>query len=95
MVIGDLNEISSSEDKIGGSSPSLDRFKTLEKYNNLVGTMDLPFTDNRFTWRKVKDGPNNILERLDRTLVSNLWFTCFLAEPNTLISQSPTIALLS
>lgn len=77
MVIGDLNEISSMEDKLGGIPPILDRFKIIQNFNNTVGTMNIQFTANRVTWRKLKGGPNNIMERPDRVFVSNSWLNYF------------------
>lgn len=84
IVIGDLNEILCLEDKLGGNIPTLERFKMLNEFMNNTNTMDIPFTGNRYTWRKKEAGNDNILERLDRALVHNDWYNDF---PNASIKH--------
>ncbi|XP_057251329.1 uncharacterized protein LOC130591670 [Beta vulgaris subsp. vulgaris] len=42
-----------------------------------VSCVELPFMGSRFTWRKKKAGPNNILERIDKGVASTVWISKF------------------
>lgn len=52
VVMGDLYEIVISEDKLGGVSFSMERFRRIIYFKFNINTMDIPFTGNRFIWRK-------------------------------------------
>lgn len=42
-----------------------------------TNTRNIPFDGNRYTWRKKTAGENNILERLDRSIVNEDWYKAF------------------
>ena len=77
VIMGDFNEISNSNDKLGDSVISSARFSTMNYILNHLPCVELPFDGPQFTWRKKKAGPGNIFERLDRAIVSSSWLTCF------------------
>ena len=69
IVLGDLNEILCSEDKLGGANLRSARFTRLLQFKNDCALLDLPTFGNPFTWRKNPDDENTIREKLDRVLV--------------------------
>ena len=73
VIMGDLNEIKNASEKTGGQMPTMNRFFRLNNFINDTGLLSLPFYGSKFTWRKSKDGPNNIHEILDRALVNADW----------------------
>lgn len=74
MAVGDLNSITTSSEKCGGSRtfPSLasNEFKeTIAQCNFL----DLGFSGSNFTWTNSQFGGGYIAERLDRALANGDW----------------------
>lgn len=77
IIIGDLNEIQSADEKKGGSCPNPTRFQRLIQFKNECDLSDIPTIGNKFTWRKNTTEIDNTYEKLDRVLVSNQilqWF---------------------
>ena len=77
IILGDLNEIERVSDKLGGVVPNPQRFKRLTHFMETNRLSNLETFGNEFTWRKRKQGPDNILEKLDRILVDDtvkLWY---------------------
>lgn len=75
--MGDFNEIGGANDKLGGVAYLSSRSTMLSFLFLHVSYVDLPFSGSRFTSRKKKGGPNNILERLDRAVASIRWLAKF------------------
>ena len=71
IIIGDMNDIVSSEDKLGGAETNPNRFTRLLDLKNKLDLIDLPFSGNRFTWRKKFSDNEFIYERLDGVFVQN------------------------
>ncbi len=72
MIMGDLNEIQSPNEKCGGSHPPIARFQRLHNIKTALGLLDVPTTGGQFTWRKRKDGPDNIYSKIDRLLAHDI-----------------------
>ncbi|CAN1128363.1 hypothetical protein LINPERHAP2_LOCUS4585, partial [Linum perenne] len=71
-VIGDFNLILSAVDKRGGVPFNRPRNKSFIDAVDVCGLSDFPFQGPRFTWAR-----NNVLVRLDKTLVNGAWMSCF------------------
>ncbi|PKI47068.1 hypothetical protein CRG98_032544 [Punica granatum] len=77
MLIGDFNEICSSNNKRGvkpfvsSSRPYLDDFMSFS------GCIDLGFSGNPFTWRNKRSGLAHIKQRLDRAIANDEWHLLF------------------
>lgn len=68
IVMGDFNEILTRVEKLGGNCNNLNRFKRINNLIQNCNLIDIESRGNQFTWRKKKDGDNNIFEKLDRVL---------------------------
>lgn len=75
--MGDFNEISNINDKLGGAPMTYTRFSTMNYILNQLPCIELPFDGPQFTWRKKKAGPGNKYERLNRAIVSSSWISLF------------------
>ncbi|KAA3478112.1 reverse transcriptase [Gossypium australe] len=77
VVIGDFNEITSSDEKKGGRRRSnrqmIDFRSTLEDCN----LEDLGFKGRWFTWERGRQKSTNIRERLDRGVATITWIDLF------------------
>ncbi|KAL4362103.1 hypothetical protein GQ457_04G027190 [Hibiscus cannabinus] len=72
VVGGDLNVISSSEERLGGSQR---RSCISHRFNEFLfasGLMDMGFSGPKFTWRR-----DNLSQRLDKCLCNSEWFSVF------------------
>ncbi|XP_072054478.1 uncharacterized protein [Arachis hypogaea] len=77
IVMGDFNTIASQEEKRGGGLKS---WSSISDFNNFIdgsSLMDLGMVGRNFTWSNKRRGEEQILERLDRILVSNSWLHMF------------------
>ena len=77
IILGDFNEISDVSDKMGGAQYNSSRSLVMQNLLSSVPGIEIAFIGQRFTWRKKKAGPNNILERLDRGVASSSWLGIF------------------
>ncbi|XP_074283438.1 uncharacterized protein LOC141607986 [Silene latifolia] len=75
--LGDLNEFKSPSEKEGGAKVTNACCLRLVKFLNNTNSIDLPFSDNFFTWRKKKCGSDNVFEILDRALASPNWISMY------------------
>lgn len=73
ILAGDLNAVTSLEEKWGGNV-RLDSASTLLKDNiALLNLVDIKLSNGLFTWSNRRCGEAAISERLDRFLVSSFW----------------------
>ncbi|KAL4273588.1 hypothetical protein GQ457_13G013000 [Hibiscus cannabinus] len=83
VVGGDLNVISSSEERLGGSQR---RSGICRRFNDFLfasGLMDMGYSGPKFTWRR-----GNLSQRLDRCLSNAEWVSIF---PSSEIIHLPKI----
>lgn len=86
IMIGDLNEILTSDEKFGGRSLGSCSRNYLENFMNNTGTIDLGFNGHMFTWRNNRLGLAHIRQRLDRAVANDSWKILF---PNAGITHLP------
>ena len=77
LCVGDFNEITRQEEKVGGAIRAHNQMQALRDVLDECGFMDLGFVGPKFTWRKHFTDGHSIWERLDRGLATNLWFLRF------------------
>lgn len=86
MLIGDLNEIASSDENFGGKNFGSTSRKYLENFITDTGLIDIGFIGNIFTWRNKREGLGHIRQRLDRALANETWKLMF---PNETLTHLP------
>lgn len=87
ILIGDFNQLSSLEDKFGGS-PIIRGGERFNEWLIDTGVIEVPFSGPRFTWTNKREGRKLIMERLDRAYVSQSWFDEF---PNGRVYNEPLV----
>ncbi|XP_072080979.1 uncharacterized protein [Arachis hypogaea] len=88
IVMGDFNAIVSQEEKRG---EGLKSWSSISNFNNFIdgsSLMDLGMVVRNFTWSNKRRGEKQILERLDRVLVSNSWLHTFPTNTVTRIQEN-------
>ncbi|XP_026396357.1 uncharacterized protein LOC113290991 [Papaver somniferum] len=66
LFIGDFNALLGTEDKNGGLEVDDPDFENLRNFCTIFNMYDPSFSGPRFTWYNMQQGPDLILERLDR-----------------------------
>ena len=64
-------------DKMGGAQTNPLRFRRLRQFRQNCDLMNVPTTENQFTWRKNRSNSNNTFEKLDRVLISSMLTNIF------------------
>lgn len=77
IILGDFNELSSHNDKVGGVEFTFARLNYMNRLFSSLECIELPFSGQAYTWRKKRSGPNNILERLDKGVANLDWLNQF------------------
>ena len=77
LMIGDLNSVSKSSEKKGGSSNGINSSRSFHHFVFEVGTIDLEFSGPKFTWTNKRVRWANVHERLDRGLCNVDWQRIF------------------
>lgn len=85
-MIGDFNEIHSSNEKFGGRSFESNSHCYLDNFMDITGSIDLGFQGNVFTWRNNRVGLGHIRQRLDRALSNDSWKFMY---PNLTVTHLP------
>ncbi|TXG63522.1 hypothetical protein EZV62_010516 [Acer yangbiense] len=70
---GDFNELLSMSEKLGGSEKAI---RDIIRFRQVVDDcefIDLGFSGPKFTWNNMREGRDNVQERLDRILASTNW----------------------
>lgn len=65
-LLGDFNEVLSSEDKLGGRNINLNRALDFKECLDSCNLLDLGFLGPKFTWSNLIQVSNLILECIDR-----------------------------
>ena len=77
LCVGDFNELTRSDEKVGGNKRSHNQMQLFRDAIDECGFIDLGFTGSKFTWRKHYANGQSIWERLDRALCINEWLQQF------------------
>lgn len=85
LIIGDINELESYADKLGGS-PIIRGWDEITTWKHSQNLQDVPFFGRRFTWANNRENHGLIMERLDWAYASPNWLTHF---PNTISRHFP------
>ncbi|XP_021765748.1 uncharacterized protein LOC110730268 isoform X1 [Chenopodium quinoa] len=88
LVLGDLNEVTSPTEKMGGRNFRMSQCQDLNMLADAACLVDLGFNGNPYTWHNAREGAAIIRERLDRAMANPSWLNNF---PNTQVSN-PMIA---
>nr|POF12445.1 hypothetical protein CFP56_44878 [Quercus suber] len=76
MCAGDLNELLWSHEKLGLGLRQECKMKEFRDVLDECGIINLGYTGDKFTWKGKRAG-GLVLERLDRAVASNGWFSRF------------------
>ncbi|XP_026420164.1 uncharacterized protein LOC113316160 [Papaver somniferum] len=72
FVIGDFNTLLGTKDKNGGLEVNDSDFEHLRNFCSVFNLHDPGFSGPRFTWSNMQQGPDLILERLDRCFLNQI-----------------------
>lgn len=72
-MLGDLNTIVASQEKLGGNRPSANQLSELKEVMKKCGLIGLGFNGPRYTWNNKRSGAANIKERIDRDVANTNW----------------------
>ena len=78
MCFGDFNVVVEDYEKGGGKRGSSLAPNFLKELLFDLGTIDLRFASNKYTWWNKRWGTKAIRERLDRVITDSSWRTIFL-----------------
>lgn len=98
LVAGDLNEVLSSTEKMGGRQVGREQGKRCKDWIAANALIDLGFQGPQFTWTNGRDGSALIKERLDRALANAEWLEIFpdskvIHLPRTYFDHCPLLIL--
>ncbi|KAF9597474.1 hypothetical protein IFM89_018920 [Coptis chinensis] len=88
LVIGDLNDILSSSEVLGGKPYEYNDGEPAHDIINTQGFIDLDYKGYPYTWSNKITAPDNIQKRLDRALVNSEWLFLF---PEAVLSHKVAI----
>lgn len=71
VLVGDFNEINSSNEKRGGRSVGQTSSQVLQNFIEHSGCIDLEFVGNPYTWTNNITGLANVRQRLDKALIND------------------------
>lgn len=77
VVIGDFNDILTSEDKKGKDEHPQWLFRGFREVVSDCNLFDVPLTGYKFTWFRSRGSPNAVEERLDRAMGTPSWHDRF------------------
>ena len=77
LCVGDFNEITRQDEKLGGAWRYHNQMQLFRDVINKCSFMDLGFVGSKFTWARHFKDRRSIWERLDRGLANNGWFLKF------------------
>lgn len=73
IIIGDINQVDSYADKLGGAT-TIRGWEDFNNWKNDLHLRDIPFHGPRFTWSNNRDDDDLIMERLDKAYASLEWW---------------------
>lgn len=88
MCIGDVNEILTVSEKVGGLTRQQNQMRAFQQTLEFCGLTDLGFVGPKFTWSNCQEGDAFIKERLDRRVANFAWKNFF---PEAEIAVEATI----
>lgn len=86
VMVGDFNEILSSEDKFGGNQINLSRALEFKECIDNCNFLDLGFAGPKYTWTNKRPVTSLILERLDRCFANPSWKMLY---PKAIVTHLP------
>lgn len=86
MLIGDLNDISDADEKLGGRAARSFHLRRFANWISSCNLIDLGFSGPRFTWSNLRPGLGHVKERLDRALSNADWRLLF---PEAIVQHLP------
>ena len=87
IIIGDINQVDSYGDKMGGA-PLIRGWEDIQNWKHDLHLVDIPFYGPRYTWTNNLLDSALIMERLDRAYASQDWLDEF---PSTTIQNFPIL----
>ncbi|KAJ4811748.1 Non-LTR reverse transcriptase [Rhynchospora pubera] len=87
-LMGDFNEILSSEEKYGGNSNLKSNTIDFQNFTFDSGLVDVRYKGPAYTWTNKRNVSEAIYERLDRVLVTPDWLQLY---PNAYVNHLPMI----
>ena len=88
LLLGDFNEVLSSEDKLGGRRVNLNRALDFKACLDSCNLLDLGFLGQKFTWSNCRQILDLIQERIDRFFANPAWRLMF---PEASITHLPRV----
>ena len=85
-MLGDFNEVLSSEEKFGGNQINLNRALEFKECLDNCNFLDLGFAGSKFTWTNKRPITSLILERLDRCFANPSWRMLY---PEAIVTHLP------
>ena len=73
LMLGDFNEVLSSEDKFGGNQVNLNMALQFKDCLDVCNMLDLGFVGPKYTWTNRRPISDLILERIDRCFANPSW----------------------
>ena len=77
LCIGDNNEILSDAEKLGGNPRAPKQMERFPDAMNRCRFRDLGYVGPQFSWNKTFANGDSWWVRLDRTLATPVWYSCF------------------
>ena len=88
LLLGDFNEVLSSEDKLGGRHINLNRALSFKECLDSCNLLGLGFFGPKFTWLNLRQVLDLILERIDRCFANPAWRLLF---PEASVTHLPRV----
>ena len=88
LLLGDFNEVLSSEDKFGGRSINLNRALDFKECLDTCSLLDLGFSGPKFTWSNLRQVSDLFLECIDRCFANPSWRLLY---PEAFVTHLPRV----
>ena len=88
LLLGDFNEVQSSDDKLGGRCVNLNRALEFKACLDSCNLLDLGFLGPKFTWSNPRQISDLILEHIDRCFANPAWRLMF---PEAFVTHLPWV----
>lgn len=77
LLMGDFNEIASSNEKFGGRPPNRFKMETFTNFLHKTKLIDLGFSGPKFTWTNCRHDRSLVRTRIDRAHANAEWLNLF------------------
>ncbi|KAL6190619.1 hypothetical protein ACLB2K_037013 [Fragaria x ananassa] len=88
VLMGDFNNVASSEEKIGGRDPNTVYMHNFVSFLNNINVTSLPAEGLPFTWSNKHQDQTTIFEKLDRVVANPSWLQIF---PSACVENLPMV----